>query len=110
MIYYRKTLGFLVTYDVTDRYSFDCVKNWLNNIEKYGNENAIRLLVGNKSDLIKERKVSFEEGQAIAAQHNIGFIETSSKENHNVEEAFSLINKEILTRISQIENTNCKQN
>jgi hypothetical protein len=40
-------------------------------------------------------KVSTEEGKAFADFHNISFIETSSKSTLYVEEAFTLIAREI---------------
>lgn len=46
------------------------------------------MLIGNKSDLEHRRAVSYEEGQAFAAQHNLVFLETSAKTAANVEEAF----------------------
>jgi Ras-related protein Rab-1A len=41
----------MVVYDVTDRASFEAIKGWMSEIEKYAQENVIRILVGNKSDL-----------------------------------------------------------
>jgi len=50
------------------------------------------ILVGNKVDLsINERKVSSEEGKALAANIGAEFIETSAKTDINIEEAFSSI-------------------
>ena len=53
------------------------------------------ILVGNKCDLINERKLSIQEGQNLANQYNIKFFETSTKEGTNVDELFSYIVKEI---------------
>ena len=47
-------------YDVTDEDSFSNVKTWLNEIDRYANENVNKLLVGNKSDLVAKKKVDFE--------------------------------------------------
>ena len=44
-------------YDITDRESFDNVKQWLNEIDRYACENVNKLLVGNKSDLESKRQV-----------------------------------------------------
>jgi len=46
------------------------------------------MLIGNKSDLDAKRQVSKEEGEAFAKEHNLLFIETSAKNDDNVEEAF----------------------
>lgn len=46
------------------------------------------ILVGNKSDLSYLREVNAEDGQSLAQLEGIAFMETSAKENFNVEEAF----------------------
>jgi GTPase SAR1 family protein len=49
-----------VVYDVTDQDSFNNVKQWLNEIDRYANENVNKLLVGNKSDLTSKRVVDYQ--------------------------------------------------
>jgi GTPase SAR1 family protein len=49
-----------VVYDVTDQESFNNVKQWLNEIDRYANENVNKLLVGNKSDLTSKRVVDYQ--------------------------------------------------
>lgn len=49
-----------VVYDVTDMESFNNVKQWLNEIDRYANENVNKLLVGNKSDLTAKKVVDFQ--------------------------------------------------
>ena len=46
-----------VVYDVTDQDSFNNVKQWLNEIDRYANESVNKLLVGNKSDLTAKKVV-----------------------------------------------------
>lgn len=52
-------------YDVTDQESFNNVKQWLNEIDRYASENVNKLLVGNKCDLAENRVVSYEAGKVI---------------------------------------------
>ena len=49
-----------VVYDVTDQDSFNNVKQWLNEIDRYANENVNKLLVGNKSDLTAKKVVDYQ--------------------------------------------------
>lgn len=49
-----------VVYDVTDQESFNNVKQWLNEIDRYANENVNKLLVGNKSDLTSKKVVDYQ--------------------------------------------------
>ena len=48
-----------VVYDVTDQESFNNVKQWLNEIDRYANENVNKLLVGNKNDLTAKKVVDY---------------------------------------------------
>lgn len=55
--YYRGAHGIIVVYDITDQVSYNNVKQWLQEIERYACENVNKLLVGNKSDLTNKRVV-----------------------------------------------------
>jgi len=94
--YYRNSVGVLLIYDTTNYVSFTHVTSWLNEaraqIQPY---HSVFLLVGTKIDRESERQVTTEEGKAFADFHNISFIETSSKSSLYVQEAFTLIAREI---------------
>lgn len=49
-----------VVYDVTDQESFNNVKQWLSEIDRYASENVNKILVGNKCDLVANKVVSTE--------------------------------------------------
>uniref|UniRef100_A0A0G4I0L8 Uncharacterized protein n=1 Tax=Chromera velia CCMP2878 TaxID=1169474 RepID=A0A0G4I0L8_9ALVE len=93
--YYRGAHGIIIVYDVTDRESFMNVRNWIAEIDKYATENVNKLLVGNKCDLASKKVVSYDEGKELADQLGIRFLETSAKNAHNVEQAFSIMASEI---------------
>ena len=54
---YKRVLGIIAVYDVTNRNSFINIKHWLLEIDKCAREGVIRLIVGNKIDLIVNRVV-----------------------------------------------------
>ena len=73
---------------MTDRDTFDNVKTWMHEIDKYATNGVCKILVGNKSDLEDQRQVSFEEGQELAKQYEIPFLEASAKQSINVDTSF----------------------
>ncbi|KAH0666098.1 hypothetical protein KY285_027304 [Solanum tuberosum] len=83
--YYGGAHGIIVVYDVTDQESFNNVKQWLSEIDRYASDSVNKLLVGNKCDLTAQKVVSTETAQAFADEIGIPFMETSAT---NVEQAF----------------------
>ena len=49
------------------------------------------ILVGNKSDLEDERQIPMEQGEELACENGLMYIETSAKTGNNVEAAFSYL-------------------
>ncbi len=93
--YYRGAMGIVVTYDVTNRRSFESIPGWFDTIrEQSPDQNVCKILVGTKIDLPEEsRVITREQGKAFALEHKIPFIEVSAKENKNVDAAFvTLVN------------------
>ncbi|XP_073291428.1 ras-related protein RABA6a-like [Primulina huaijiensis] len=86
--YYRGALGALLVYDITRKSTFESLKKWLKELREFGGPEMVVVLVGNKSDLLHSREVNLEDGQSLAKLEQVSFMETSAKENLNVEEAF----------------------
>ncbi|KAF4525601.1 hypothetical protein B566_EDAN015539 [Ephemera danica] len=80
--YYRDAHALLLLYDVTNKTSFDNIRAWL----------------GNKADCGSEREIRREDGERLAREYNVIFLETSAKTGLNVELAFSAVARELLSR------------
>jgi len=98
--YYRGAHGIIVVYDTTDSETFEHVKTWLHEIDRYASENVNKLLVGNKSDLTTKRQVDSDAAKEFAGNLSIPFLETSAKNATNVEDAFMTMAGEIKKRMA----------
>ncbi|KIO16620.1 hypothetical protein M407DRAFT_231220 [Tulasnella calospora MUT 4182] len=97
--YYRGAMGILLVYDVTDERSFANIRTWHANIEAHASEGVNKILVGNKCDWEDKRIVTKEQGQELADELGVKFIETSAKINEGVEDAFFTLARDIKTRL-----------
>ncbi|OJJ46330.1 hypothetical protein ASPZODRAFT_151893 [Penicilliopsis zonata CBS 506.65] len=86
--YYRGAMGILLVYDVTDERSFQNIRTWFSNVEQHASEGVHKILIGNKCDWEEKRAVSTEQGQQLADELGIPFLEVSAKNNTNIEKAF----------------------
>ncbi|XP_063724555.1 ras-related protein ORAB-1-like [Symsagittifera roscoffensis] len=93
--YYRGAHGIIIVYDVTEQDTFNNVKQWLQEIERYASDNVQKLLVGNKCDLTVKKVVEFSTAKEYADSIGIPFLETSAKNSTNVEQAFMTMASEI---------------
>jgi len=87
--FYRGAHGILLVYDITDKESFgNRVEEWLREIKNYTPDKTPIVFVGNKADLKDKRTVDESAARAFAEKHGLKYMETSAKENINVNEAF----------------------
>jgi len=100
--YYRGAQGIILVYDCSDRESFNNVKQWMGEIDRYACENVNKLLVGNKCDLTAENAKTVDSNTAkeFADSYEIPFVETSAKTGLNVEKCFMQIATAIMNRMS----------
>lgn len=99
--YYRGAVGALVVYDISRRLTFDNVARWLEELKTHADNNVVKMLVGNKSDLEHIREVPVEDGKKLAESEGLSFIETSALDNTNVMPAFQIVVKEIYNNVSK---------
>jgi small GTP-binding protein len=91
---YRNTNGVLFVYDVTNRKSYNSMKNWIKDTEKI-DKDIKGIILANKIDL-EEKEVNTDELEELGNKMNMKFLETSAKDNINVKEAFILLVEELL--------------
>lgn len=75
-------------------YSQD-IRTWFSNVEQHASEGVHKILIGNKCDWEEKRAVSTEQGQRLADELGIPFLEVSAKNNINVDKAFYSLASEI---------------
>ncbi|KAM5198433.1 ras-related protein Rab-26 isoform 2-T2 [Hipposideros larvatus] len=66
---------------------------WLTEIQEYAQHNVVLMLLGNKVDSAQERVVKREDGEKLAKEYGLPFMETSAKTGLNVDLAFTAIAK-----------------
>ena len=104
--YYKGAKGAIIVYDITNEDSFNNVESWMNEVTKKGKTDMQFLLVGNKKDLINDRKVTEQKGIDKAKELNMNLFEASALEKTNVNEAFNYLMKEIYLNIRREKNIN----
>lgn len=100
-VYYRGATAALVVYDVTDHTSFERSVYWIQELRRNMNHNRFFImLVGTKADMAEERAVTADEGVELAEREMLaGFLETSAREDINVEEVFIVLGQIILENL-----------
>ena len=86
--YYKSAHAILILYDITEPSSFEHIKNWMVEIDKFGKQGVLRVIVGNKTDLENNRKVSKESAEMLAEHYGVKFFEISAKNNTNIDKLF----------------------
>ena len=74
------------------------VKDWFNEVNAHGSSGVSMILMGNKCDNDQDREVSKEEGQALADELGLPFLEVSAMAAINVEKAFFTVATDIKKR------------
>ncbi|XP_047214409.1 ras-related protein Rab-26-like isoform X4 [Girardinichthys multiradiatus] len=89
--YYRDAHALLLLYDVTNKSSFDNIQAWLTEIHQYAQQDVVLMLLGNKADATHNRVVKREDGEKLAKEFGVPFMETSARSGLNVELAFTAV-------------------
>lgn len=79
--------GYMLVYSIASRQSFDMITTLHEKIlDQSGQERVPCVVVGQKSDLASDRRVTTAEGEALAKKLGAAFIESSARDNQNVGE------------------------
>lgn len=101
--YYRGCDGIILVYDITNRKSFDNLKNWILDINSRSISLPEIIIIGNKSDLEDKREVSYDDGWQFSHELGYEFFEISTKNSvGNINTIFSSIAEAILVSSPQI--------
>eukprot|EP00286_Rhodomonas_abbreviata_P003053 CAMPEP_0181345538 /NCGR_PEP_ID=MMETSP1101-20121128/32803_1 /TAXON_ID=46948 /ORGANISM="Rhodomonas abbreviata, Strain Caron Lab Isolate" /LENGTH=213 /DNA_ID=CAMNT_0023457501 /DNA_START=22 /DNA_END=663 /DNA_ORIENTATION=+ len=101
MNFCRGAQGIMLVYDVTNEKSFQSVRHWMRQIEISASPGINLMLVGNKCDQLEKKVISTSQGQALADEFGLPFLETSAKECINVDHAFQDMADSILARLDK---------
>jgi len=97
--YYRGAAGAIITYDITNRETYNHLVNWLADARTLARADISIVAVGNKCDLKEKRAVTFLEASRCAQENDILFMEASALTGEGVEEVFTKCARMILNKI-----------
>lgn len=110
-LYYRNTNAIILVFDITNRDSFNNIKNWLDEINKNLPDYTTKILIGNKLDIEDKRNISKEEAILFSKQNRfINYFETSAKKNINIEQIFLTIANNVIEMLNENNQINNNQN
>eukprot|EP00827_Trimyema_finlayi_P003586 TRINITY_DN328_c0_g3_i2.p1 TRINITY_DN328_c0_g3~~TRINITY_DN328_c0_g3_i2.p1 ORF type:complete len:239 (+),score=76.45 TRINITY_DN328_c0_g3_i2:48-719(+) len=97
--YYKGADGIIIVYDCTSQDSFDDIENyWINEVAQYGEKNVELMLIGNKSDLLEDKKVQKATAEEYAKQKKMQFFEASAKTADSVIESFKTLSRILISK------------
>ena len=97
--YYKESKGVILVFDLTNKDSFKKLDFWIEDVRVNSPEEASIVLVGNKSDLVDQRKITQKEIADFANKKKLDFLEVSAKTGSNI----SLLFENLSTKLIKIE-------
>jgi len=100
--YFKGTSGVIIVFDVTERTSFEAVEPMLEPLRNKFVGNVPIILMGNKFDLVDQRKITFNEASQFAVEHKLIYFETSAKSGYGINEAMNYLTRLMIGRVSVV--------
>lgn len=91
----QETDAFILVYSILDKSTFQIVIDLLKFIRVTERRTNPIIIVGNKSDLVRKRSISREDGRNLAIKYSCKFVETSVAINDKVDDLLAGILKQI---------------
>lgn len=86
--YFRGSQIVMYVFDITDKNTFTSLHDWHKSVIKNIDCKHIPIVIGNKSDLLEHREVTTQEARDFAKSIGASYIETSAKDEINIQQAF----------------------
>ncbi|NVM54233.1 MAG: GTP-binding protein [Candidatus Helarchaeota archaeon] len=86
--FYKGADGQLLVFDLTDLESFENITNWYKDIKTNLKGELRGLIIGNKNDLVDQRKVEEENIKKLSQKLDLEFFEISALTGENINEVF----------------------
>ena len=90
-LHYKDADVALFVYDLTSHRSFEGLKKWYEELENNGPRDIIKVVIGNKEDLVDREQVDLEEAAAFAETIDAVHRKTSAKNNTGIDYLFEYI-------------------
>ncbi|XP_055068733.2 uncharacterized protein rab44 [Misgurnus anguillicaudatus] len=97
---FHRANGLLLMYDITSSKSFMSVRNWITQVQEKAPDDVVMMLLGNKNDSV-EREVQVQEGEDLAREYKIHFMECSAATGDNVSECMKSLAELLVQRKRQ---------
>ena len=96
-VFYKDASICLMVYDITNRSTFDSIKDyWYDSVKESGNEGIIFGIAGNKNDLFEDEEVDESEAKEFSDSINACFKLTSAQLNTSIDDIFRMLGEKFL--------------
>ena len=97
MLFFKNAQVALLVYDITNRKSFEELKNfWFNHVKEHANKNVLIGIIGNKSDLFVDEQVTESEAKLFSDSIGAFLLLVSAKTGLGIKEIFKLAAERVI--------------